>query len=62
MHLKESAEHLFGVDIVVHSTTKYLSGHSDIIGGIAVTSNERTYRHLIFYQNAAGAVPGPWDS
>ncbi len=51
-----------GADIVVHSTTKYLSGHSDIIGGIAITSNERIYRQVQFYQNAAGAVPGPWDS
>ncbi len=50
-----------GADIVVHSTTKYLSGHSDIIGGIAVTSDEKIYRNLGFYQNAAGAVPGPWD-
>jgi cystathionine beta-lyase/cystathionine gamma-synthase len=51
-----------GADIVVHSTTKYLSGHSDIIGGIAITSNERIYCQVKFYQNAAGAVPGPWDS
>ncbi len=51
-----------GADVVVHSTTKYLSGHSDIIGGIAITSNERIYREVKFYQNAAGAVPGPWDS
>jgi cystathionine gamma-synthase/cystathionine gamma-lyase len=51
-----------GADIVVHSTTKYLAGHSDIIGGIAITSNERIYRQVKFYQNAAGAVPGPWDS
>ena len=51
-----------GADIVVHSTTKYLSGHSDIIGGATVASDEKIYRHLRFYQNAAGAVPGPWDS
>ena len=51
-----------GADVVVHSTTKYLSGHSDIIGGIAITSNERIYCQVKFYQNAAGAVPGPWDS
>ena len=51
-----------GADVVVHSTTKYLSGHSDIIGGIAITSDERIYRQVKFYQNAAGAVPGPWDS
>ena len=51
-----------GADIVVHSTTKYLSGHSDIIGGATVAADEKIYRHLRFYQNAAGAVPGPWDS
>jgi cystathionine gamma-synthase/cystathionine gamma-lyase len=51
-----------GADIVVHSTTKYLSGHSDIIGGATVASDEKIYRLLRFYQNAAGAVPGPWDS
>ncbi|HXX34488.1 MAG TPA: cystathionine gamma-synthase [Thermodesulfobacteriota bacterium] len=50
-----------GADIVVHSTTKYLSGHSDIIGGITITSDEKIDRDLRFYQNAAGAVPGPWD-
>ncbi len=51
----------WGADIVVHSTTKYLSGHSDIIGGAVVTSNRKIYKHLKFYQNSAGAVPGPWD-
>lgn len=50
-----------GADIVVHSTTKYLAGHSDIIGGAVVTSNSRVYESVKFYQNAAGAVPGPWD-
>ncbi|MCX7919381.1 MAG: cystathionine gamma-synthase [bacterium] len=50
-----------GADIVVHSTTKYLGGHSDIIGGAVVTSNEEVYHALKFYQNAAGAVPGPFD-
>lgn len=50
-----------GADIVVHSTTKYLGGHSDIIGGAIVTSDRRTFEALRFYQNAAGAVPGPWD-
>ena len=52
---------LLGADIVVHSTTKYIAGHSDIIGGAIVTNNERLYEDLKFYQNAAGAVPGPWD-
>jgi cystathionine gamma-synthase/cystathionine gamma-lyase len=50
-----------GADIVVHSTTKYLGGHSDIIGGAVVTSNEMVYQAIKFYQNAAGAVPGPMD-
>ena len=50
-----------GADIVVHSTTKYLSGHSDIIGGAVITSSGKLYSDLKFYQNAAGAVPGPWD-
>jgi len=51
-----------GADIVVHSTTKYLAGHSDVIGGAVLTSDARIYDELKFYQNAAGAVPGPWDS
>jgi len=50
-----------GADIVVHSTTKYISGHSDIIGGAVITANEEIYKSLKFYQNAAGAVPSPWD-
>ena len=50
-----------GADIVVHSTTKYLAGHSDIIGGAVVTSSEKLFRELKAYQSAAGAVPGPWD-
>lgn len=51
-----------GADIVVHSTTKYLGGHSDIIGGAVITSDEELYRALKFYQNAIGAVPSPFDS
>lgn len=51
-----------GADIVVHSTTKYLGGHSDIIGGAVITSNEQLYHQLKFYQNAIGAVPSPFDS
>lgn len=50
-----------GADIVVHSTTKYIAGHSDLIGGAVVTSNEEAYQALKFHQNAAGAVPGIWD-
>ncbi|MFM7449186.1 MAG: cystathionine gamma-synthase [Leptolyngbyaceae cyanobacterium] len=51
-----------GADIVVHSTTKYLGGHSDIIGGAVITSNEQLYERLRFYQNAIGSVPSPFDS
>ncbi len=50
-----------GADLVVHSTTKYLAGHSDIIGGAVVTSDAGLHEELKFYQNAAGGVPGPWD-
>lgn len=50
-----------GADVVMHSTTKYISGHSDVIGGAVVTSDERLHEAIKFYQNAAGAVPGPWD-
>ena len=51
-----------GADIVVHSTTKYLNGHSDVIGGALVTNNEEAYQSIKFYQNAAGGVPGPLDA
>ncbi len=51
-----------GADIVVHSTTKYLNGHSDIIGGALVLNNEEAYQAIKFYQNAAGGVPSPFDS
>jgi cystathionine gamma-synthase len=50
-----------GADIVVHSTTKYLGGHSDVIGGFAATRDEEIAARLGFLQNAAGAVPGPFD-
>ena len=50
-----------GASIVVHSTTKYLAGHSDLIGGAVLTSDKRLYDAMKFHQNAAGAVPGPWD-
>lgn len=50
-----------GADVVMHSTTKYISGHSDVIGGAVVTSDEGLHEAIKFYQNAAGAVPGPWD-
>jgi cystathionine gamma-lyase len=51
-----------GADIVYHSTTKYLNGHSDMIGGICVVRDDRLAEQLQFIQNAAGAVPGPMDS
>ncbi|MGE5230112.1 MAG: trans-sulfuration enzyme family protein, partial [Deltaproteobacteria bacterium] len=51
----------FGADIVLHSTTKYLNGHSDIVGGLLVTSRDDLAERLGFLQNAAGAVPGPMD-
>ena len=50
-----------GADIVLHSTTKYLNGHSDMVGGLLVTSRDDLAERLGFIQNAAGAVPGPMD-
>ncbi len=50
-----------GADFVVYSTTKYLGGHSDVVGGAIVTQDESAYERLKFLQNAAGAVPGPMD-
>jgi cystathionine gamma-synthase len=50
-----------GADVVVHSTTKYLGGHSDVVGGAALTSDEELAEQLKFLQNAMGGVPGPWD-
>jgi cystathionine beta-lyase/cystathionine gamma-synthase len=52
----------FGVDIVVHSTTKYLNGHSDGVGGIAVLNDEEHANWLGFVQNSAGAILSPFDS
>jgi len=50
-----------GADIVCHSATKYLGGHADVVGGVLVTSDPDLHEKLRFTQNAAGAVPGPWD-
>jgi cystathionine gamma-synthase len=50
-----------GADVVLHSVTKYVGGHSDLIGGALVTSDEELSERLAFLQNAAGAVPGPMD-
>jgi len=51
-----------GADIVFHSTTKYLNGHSDMVGGIAVLNDDELATRLQFILNAAGAVPGPFDA
>jgi len=51
----------FGIDIVVHSVTKYLGGHSDVVMGVLATSNKDLYEKLKFLQNAIGAVPSPFD-
>ncbi len=50
-----------GADAVVHSTTKYLGGHSDVVGGAVITRDRELYERLRFIQNAVGAVPGPMD-
>ena len=50
-----------GADIVVHSTTKYMGGHSDVVGGFAATNDDELAERIGFVQNAAGAVPGPLD-
>ena len=51
-----------GIDIVVHSTTKYMNGHSDVIGGVAIVNDPRHAERLGFIQNAVGAIQGPFDS
>jgi cystathionine gamma-lyase len=50
-----------GADIVMHSSTKYLGGHSDVLGGCLITADDRLAEPLRFHQNAAGAVPSPFD-
>ena len=50
-----------GADAVIHSTTKYINGHSDTLGGAVLTSDQGLYTDLKFFQNAVGAVPGPQD-
>lgn len=52
----------FGFDMVVHSTTKYLNGHSDCVGGFACTNDDGLAEKMYFHQNAIGAVPSPFDS
>jgi len=51
-----------GADAVLHSTTKYLGGHSDVVGGAFLTRDAELAERVAFLQNAAGAVPGPWDA
>jgi len=51
----------FGADVVVHSTTKYLNGHSDMVGGLAVVKRDDLAEQLAFIQKSVGAVPGPFD-
>ncbi len=51
-----------GADVVVHSTTKYLGGHSDVVGGAVLLDDDELAGRIGFLQNAVGAVPGPWDA
>ncbi len=51
-----------GADVVMHSTTKYLGGHSDVVGGIVITNDAALHQQFAYQQNAVGAVPGPWDA
>ncbi|MFE5283918.1 cystathionine gamma-synthase [Nocardia sp. NPDC056611] len=53
---------LLGADIVLHSTTKYLGGHSDVVGGALITNDQELDTKFAFLQNGAGAVPGPMDA
>lgn len=50
-----------GIDITLHSSTKYINGHSDVIGGILITNSEKIHERLRYIQNAAGAIPSPFD-
>jgi cystathionine gamma-lyase len=51
-----------GADVVFHSTTKYLCGHSDVVGGVVITDDPEIHRLVAYHQNCVGAIPGPWDS
>jgi len=59
-YLQRPLEH--GADLVVHSTTKYLGGHSDVVGGFVATSDDALAERLYFLQKSLGAVPGPFDA
>lgn len=52
----------WGIDVVMHSTTKYLNGHSDVVGGALIMNDEALHEQVKFLQNAMGGVPGPMDS
>ncbi len=51
-----------GADLVVHSTTKYICGHSDVVGGIVICNDDAIAERVRFNQNCVGAIPGPWDA
>lgn len=51
-----------GADLVVHSTTKYIGGHSDVVGGVVITNDREIGEQIAYHQNCVGAVPGPWDA
>jgi cystathionine gamma-synthase len=51
-----------GADVVLHSTTKYLGGHSDVVGGALITSDDELHEQFSFLRNAVGAIPGPFDA
>jgi cystathionine gamma-lyase len=51
-----------GADIVVHSTTKWICGHSDVIGGIVISNDSEIAQRIAYHQNCIGAIPGPWDA
>lgn len=53
---------LLGADVVLHSTTKYIGGHSDVVGGALITNDEQLHADFGFLQNGAGGVPGPFDA
>jgi cystathionine gamma-lyase len=52
---------ILGADLVIHSTTKYIGGHSDLIGGAVIVNDEEWYNKIKFYQNSIGAIPGAFD-
>ena len=61
--LRRSSSRLcLGADIVMRSTTKYIGGHSDIIGGAVMTSDDKLHEQIKYVQFAAGAVPGPFEA